>query len=287
VRAMGEELLRLKAQLAGLQADIRVKDAALAAEMQAKEAVYKAEIAFFLQAKEAALQAKEAVHKAEVQAKEAALQAKEAVLQSKDAVIEAKEALIRRLQSELQRRDGGAAAAPAPAPASAHALFHFSSDAAHRAPDVLLSPDRLTVTRTSCIHWAWARSERGFPPACGAVKWAVKLSKESGGLVYRVGVVSDAFTGYTGGWPKKSWYFQNNGIYVDGEWQGNSGAFFSEGDVVTVELERRHGQDGVMRVRVAGKAFVRDMTALPRDGMLYPAVCLDNSKQSYCMVAAP
>ena len=66
--------------------------------------------------------------------------------------------------------------------------------------------------------------------------------------------------------------------------QGRYG-FFSEGDVVTVELERRHGQDGVMRVRVAGKAFVRDMTALPRDGMLYPAVCLATKKQSYTMVA--
>ncbi len=62
--------------------------------------------------------------------------------------------------------------------------------------------------------------------------------------------------------------------------------FFSSGDVVTEELERRHGQDGVMRVRVAGKAFVRDMTALPRDGMLYPAVRLGNSEQSYCTVAS-
>ena len=93
-------------------------------------------------------------------------------------------------------------------------------------------------------------------------------------------------------WPEKSWFFQNNGIHVDGKWQGDRtsmDAFFSAGDVVTVELERRHGQDGVMRVRVAGKAFafVRDMTALPRDGMLYPAVCLGHSKQSYSMVAAP
>ena len=63
--------------------------------------------------------------------------------------------------------------------------------------------------------------------------------------------------------------------------------FFRAGDVVTVELERRHGQDGVMRVRVAGKAFVRDMTALPRDGMLYPAVCLCDRVQSCSMVAAP
>ncbi len=104
-----------------------------------------------------------------------------------------------------------------------------------------------------------------------------------------VGVVSDAFTEYTEGYPKKLWYFTNNGIYVEGEEQGDwtPGAFFSAGVVVTVELERRHGQDGVMRVRVAGKAFVRDMTALPRDGMLYPAVCLCNSTQSYSMVAAP
>ncbi len=116
------------------------------------------------------------------------------------------------------------------------------------------------------------------------MKWAVKLSDENGW--HRVGVVSDAFTGYTEDGPKKSWYFRNNAIFVDGKWQG-SGAFFSPGDVVTVELERRRGQDGVMRVRVAGKAFVRDMTALPRDGMLYPAVCLDSNKQSFTMVAAP
>ena len=78
-----------------------------------------------------------------------------------------------------------------------------------------------------------------------------------------------------------------NYIWVDGEHQGASGNFFRGGDVVTVELERRHGQDGVMRVRVAGKAFVRDMTGLPRDGMLYPAVSLCHSNQSYSMVAAP
>ena len=108
--------------------------------------------------------------------------------------------------------------------------------------------------------------------------------------MYKVGVVSDAFTGYTEVRPKKSWFFRNDGIYVDGEQQcgfTSMGALFSPGDVVTVELERRHGQDGVMRVRVAGKAFVRDMTALPRDGMLYPAVCFCSIKQSYSMVAAP
>jgi hypothetical protein len=122
------------------------------------------------------------------------------------------------------------------------------------------------------------------------VKWAVKLSMDGGYFYHRVGVVSDAFTKYTESCPKKSWFFRNDAIWVDGEQQGDltsMNTFFSEGDVLTVELERRPGQDGVMRVRVAGKAFVRDMTALPRKGKLYPAVCLGNNEQSYSMVAAP
>ena len=119
------------------------------------------------------------------------------------------------------------------------------------------------------------------------MKWAVKLSKEGGGYCHVVGVVSDAFTEYTSSTPNNSWFFTNSYIWVDGERRGAPGDFFCAGDVVTVELERRHGQDGVMRVRVAGKAFVRDMTGLPRDGMLYPAVCLWNRKESYSMVAAP
>ncbi len=123
------------------------------------------------------------------------------------------------------------------------------------------------------------------------MKWAVKLGKESGGphSVYWLGVVSDAFKEYAANSlsPKKSWSFSNNYIWVDGQRQGDMGHFFRAGDVLTVELERRPGQDGVMRVRVAGKAFVRDMTGLPRGGMLYPAVRLAHSKQSYSMVAAP
>ena len=66
-----------------------------------------------------------------------------------------------------------------------------------------------------------------------------------------------------------------------------SSGFFDSGDVVSVELERRPGQDGVMRVRVAGRAPKQDMTGLPRDGMLYPAVCLLNGKQSYTMLPRP
>ena len=138
--------------------------------------------------------------------------------------------------------------------------LRFSSLAAHRAAAVVLSPDRLTVTQTSNED-AWVRCERGFAPGCGAVKWVVKLGDVSGGKVNVLGVVSDAFTE-----------------------RNNSRGFFDSGDVVSVELERRPGQDGVMRVRVAGRAPKQDMTGLPRDGMLYPAVCLHNDEQSYTML---
>ena len=165
--------------------------------------------------------------------------------------------------------------------------LRFSSLAAHRAAAVVLSPDRLTVTQTSNED-AWVRCERGFAPGCGAVKWAVKLGDVHGGNVYLLGVVSDAFTEYTQYHRSGSWYFQNDAIWADGKLQGDfSSDFFGPGGVVSVELERRPGQDGVMRVRVAGRAPKQDMTGLPRDGMLYPAVCLLNDKQSYTMLPRP
>ena len=164
-------------------------------------------------------------------------------------------------------------------------MLRFSSLAAHRAAAVVLSPDRLTVTQTSNGR-AWVRCERGFAPGCGAVKWAVKLGDVSGGQVNVLGVVSDAFTIHTPKYPESgSWCFQNDAIWADGKQQGGySSGFFDSGDVVSVELERRPGQDGVMRVRVAGKAPKQDMTGLPRDGMLYPAVCVLNDEQSYTML---
>jgi hypothetical protein len=172
-------------------------------------------------------------------------------------------------------------------------MLRFSSLAAHTAAAVVLSPDRLTVTQTSSND-AWVRCVHGFPPGCGSVKWAVKLGDVPGGRVFLLGVVSDAFTEYTRCYSKETWSFQNDMIHADGEVvKGQDGktyfqpGFFTAGDVVSVELERRPGQDGVMRVRVAGKAPPQDMTGLPRDGMLYPAVCLLNDKQSYTMSPPP
>jgi hypothetical protein len=73
VRAMGEQLLQAKAELAELRAEIRIKDAAL----EAKDAV--------LQSKDAVIQAKDIA----LQAKDIALQAKDIALQGKDALLEA------------------------------------------------------------------------------------------------------------------------------------------------------------------------------------------------------
>jgi hypothetical protein len=46
------------------------------------------------------------------------------------------------------------------------------------------------------------------------------------------------------------------------------------------------GVDGVLRVQVAGKTL-RELKGLPRDGMLYPIVCMCERYQSYTMVALP
>ena len=120
------------------------------------------------------------------------------------------------------------------------------------------------------------------------MKWVVKLGDGGGAHVNVLGVVSDAFTEYNRYHPHGSWCFQTDAIFADGKQQrGFSSGFFDSGDVVSVELERRPGQDGVMRVRVAGKAPKQDMTGLPRDGMLYPAVCLLNDEQSYTMLPRP
>ena len=59
-----------------------------------------------------------------------------------------------------------------------------------------------------------------------------------------------------------------------------------EAFVVTLELERAPGVDGVLRVRVAGKTL-RELRESPRGGMPYPAVGLDNRWQSITMVAVP
>ncbi len=98
---------------------------------------------------------KDAALAAEVLAMEAALRPKKAALQARAAAHKAEFAFLLQLNEAAQQaRD---------AVVLSTALFPFSSDAAHRAPFVLLSPDCLTVTRISGDTLARARSERSWP----------------------------------------------------------------------------------------------------------------------------
>jgi hypothetical protein len=84
------------------------------------------------------------------------------------------------------------------------------------------------------------------------------------------------------------WLFLGNSMVADGQLQSDvfTPPAFTTDDVVTVELERAPSVDGVLRVRVAGKV-ARELRGLPSDGMLYPIVCLCDSKQSISIVALP
>jgi hypothetical protein len=134
------------------------------------------------------------------------------------------------------------------------------------------------------VGYAWARSERGAAAGCGVVRWALQLKLKDDGEddnEFKLGVCSDYFSGYAEPFPVLCHYFANedNGNECDTE-------PFAAGDVVTVELERAPGVDGVLRVRVAGKT-PQELKGLPRDGMLYPIVCMSNEYQRYTMVQVP
>jgi len=93
-------------------------------------------------------------------------------------------------------RDGAASSPPNSqrntlAAASAHVMA-FSNHPARRSPDVVLSPDGLSATVAAGKGFGWARSKHGASPGSGVVTWGMQLGA-SGGRVYRMGVVSDAF----------------------------------------------------------------------------------------------
>jgi len=77
-------------------------------------------------------------------------------------------------------------------------------------------------------------------------------------------------------------------MFADGQHQGYcfDSPAFAAGDVVTVELERAPGVDGVLRVWEAGK-MPQELRGSPSDGMICPIVCLGNKKRSYTVVALP
>jgi hypothetical protein len=168
-------------------------------------------------------------------------------------------------------------------------MFPFSRRKGYQASDIVLSPDRFKVSRTTCHGCAWTRSDRGIGAGCGVVRWAVQLSKEGGFMTFMVGVASAAFKGkdFNGViYPKHTWFFRNDSMIEDQKPQGDRFDVqpFAAGDVVIVELERVCGVDGKLRVRVAGKT-PRELLGLPQKGFLYPIVALSHNLQSCTMVA--
>ena len=250
---------------------------------------------------------------------DALLRAKDAVIDSKDLLLQGKDAEIRNLQAEIRScraeaavvgcvqpalaRAAAAAAnfvpvtalIPVPAPADAevasasvvpNVLFPLIERKGEIVLDVVISPDRLTMSRRTAHGCAWACSNVGVGAGYGVVRWAVQLGKEGGFMSFMVGVASEAFRGNAVIYPKHAWFMRNDSMIADQRQQGD--LFrphpFTAGDVVIVELERTHGVDGKLRVRVAGKT-PREMVGLPRNGMLYPILGLSHYLQSATMVA--
>ena len=115
----------------------------------------------------------------------------------------------------------------------------------------------------------------------------MQLGKD-GGRVYRVGVAAHAFKSYSDcGWPRRAWVFQNDSAASDGDQVGDffGPHCFEQGDSVSVVLERRLGVEGVLRVEVSGR-LPREIEGLPKDGVLYPIVCLINAQQTITMLPA-
>jgi len=182
-----------------------------------------------------------------------------------------------------------AAAPPPPARRARAGVFVFSSDAAHRSPDVTLSDDCTMASLDAFAPCGWARCERGAGAGCGVMRWAVKLGPDDGGNVFVMGVASEGFSEYSVS-PchdlKQLWMFQNQGVCSNGNRSEFFPSCFEKCDIVTFELERRPGVESVLRAVVAGKT-PQEIRGLPEDGVLYPIVCLVNDVQGVTMVPLP
>ena len=176
------------------------------------------------------------------------------------------------------------------AAATTFSLFPFSAapGPAHKSDAVILLNDGLTATAAAGTQFAWVRCERGVDAGSGCVTWAMRLGK-GGGRVYRVGVAASEFRRYSDcGWPRLVWMFQNDAAAADGNQVGEffDSLCFDQGDLVSMELERKPGAASVLRVGVSGRA-TREIRDLPAVGVLYPIVCLASDRQTITMMQVP
>jgi hypothetical protein len=171
--------------------------------------------------------------------------------------------------------------------------FVFSSAAAHKSPHVNLSDNRAVATLSAFNSCGWVRGERGAEAEAEAggsvMRWAIKLGRDDGGTVFVLGVVSDQFCDYNASIVKglrHLWAFENAAARSDGRRIELPHLCFRAGDTVALELERRRGLEGVLRVRAKGRT-AQELRGLPAIGALYPVICIVNDRQKVAMVAVP
>jgi hypothetical protein len=169
----------------------------------------------------------------------------------------------------------------------------FSSAAAHKSPHVNLSDNRAVATLSAFKSCGWVRGERGAEAEAEAggsvMRWAIKLGRDDGGTVFVLGVVSDQFCDYNASIVKglrHLWAFENAAARSDGRRIELPHLCFHAGDTVALELERRRGLEGVLRVRAKGRT-AQELRGLPAIGALYPVICIVNDRQKVAMVAVP
>jgi len=125
----------------------------------------------------------------------------------------------------------------------------------------------------------WVRSTTGVEEGTTA-SWGLKLSKENGGNVFFLGMVSELFTEFSrdpGCFQKEVWFFQNDAVWCAGEQIGTYKAIFRDEEIIEILVDRTTTTmslkvDGVLRKEVTGK--------IPAKGILYPAVGILNKFQT-------
>mmetsp|Transcript_32327 Transcript_32327/g.44408 ORF Transcript_32327/g.44408 Transcript_32327/m.44408 type:complete len:173 (+) Transcript_32327:92-610(+) len=108
------------------------------------------------------------------------------------------------------------------------------------------------------------------------ISWKIKLSRESGGNVFSVGVISSSFSRWEGTYCRNSWLIQNDSVYKDGEFVSFESGNFSAGDILTLVLDRS-SKRGILSCFVNGSetAFVE----VQNFDVLYPCARVINHQQ--------
>jgi hypothetical protein len=308
-RVMEEELLQSKVQLAGLRADITMKDSVI-------------------YAKDALLQCKE-LQLAELRAEIRRLQLAhpppppsagllvEVVTRSNSITSTANHASFFSFDGNghseaVVLSDDGLSVSASLVPAAAAAATVVAD---HHREVVNISDDDGDDDDDAV---AWVRCGQGLPAGCGVVRWAIRLNaacddedssqkRKYNEHDFCVGVCGQGFCGQTSLMQcKQLWalHQRESSVVEDGEygqnlyhqWRGGGWTRplclrqdnFHAGDVLMFQLERAPGEEAVLRVGFSRKLNEENSLCnimIPEEGMLYPVVRLSQNMQTYTFVS--